>query len=329
MVEENRFHFGGADDVPDGPIFQEDVQSRRIERLGRRVTLIFILLPCLFGLLLYYGYRDLSGRMSRTQDSGLEEVQKLSEDILDKFNGLSLRLEELASEQATVEKSLLETRALLEQKTAASESANAAAASSAQTNTKSIENLNDALAQLKATKLDRADFNTIDARLESALVPLQKEIAALGALREEIEALAPLREEIDSIAGLRKETEDLSGRLSALENSLGKDLNAFATYVEKTNRDMEQIQSSISAMAEDKIGQEKLRLELLKVNKSNRLVLLQEITKIQKTLNTLEEKVARMERSTSGSTIVRPPSADQKTATMSRAGRFNEQELAD
>ena len=86
MAEDKRFQFGGRDDVQDGPIFQEDVAHRRIERLSRMVTVLMILLPCIFGLLLYLGYRDLNARMSRTANSGNQEVQKFSEDILAHYN---------------------------------------------------------------------------------------------------------------------------------------------------------------------------------------------------------------------------------------------------
>lgn len=329
MAEDKRFHFSGADDVPDGPLFQADAKNRRIEKIGRRVTVILILLPILFGLLLYYGYRDLSGKMNRTQDSGLQEVQKLSEEILEKFNAVSAKLENMETRLAATEESLQQTRSEFKENAATSTSTNASIASSAQSNTESIKSLNDELAALKTAKLDRSEFSQVDTKLEAALIPLKKDMEAIGELKEEIEALAPLREEIDSLAAFRKELEDVSGRLTALENSLGKDLNAFATYVEKTNQDLVQIESNIKALSKDKIGQEKLRLELLKAGKSNRLALLKEITKIQKTLNTLQGQIDKLERTPPRSSIIRPPSQNRGSATMSQSDEVLEQELAD
>ena len=329
MAEDKRFQFGGPDEAKDGPIFQEDVTHRRIERLSRLLTVLMILLPCIFGLLLYFGYRDLNARMSRTEDSGVQEVQKLSEDILAKFNEISEKLAGYETQLTNTEKALQDTSALLDKKSADYESADATLASSAKTNSESIEKLALAFEALKQEKLDKNEFSEFDTRLKETLIPLNNSIETLAGLKEEIEALAPLREEIDSMAAFRQDIEDVSERLTALENSLGKDLNAFATYVEKTNKDLEQIQSNMSAMSKDMVGQEKLKLELLKVRKSNRLTVLQEITKIQKTLNALTDKVEKLERTTPRSSIIRPPSQIERPATVSKSGEVSEQELVD
>jgi chromosome segregation ATPase len=329
MAEDKRFHFGGDDPAPDGPIFQEDINHRRIERLSRRIMVLTVLLPLLFGLLLYFGYRDLSSRMSLSQDSGFEQARKLSEDILPKLNAISDKLVEYETRFAATQKALQETGALLDQRSAAYDTADAALASSAESNAESIEKLASAFEALKQEKLDKSAFDQYDAALKDALAPLNSRIASLDALKEEIEALAPLREEIDSMAAVRQELETVSARLAALEDSLGKDLNAFATYVEKTNKDLEQLQSSLSAMSKDMVGQEELRLELLKVRKSQRLTVLQEITRVQKTLNTLKDRVTQLERNPPRSSVLRPPSRTPRPPTASTSADVSEQELAD
>ena len=329
MAEDKRFQFGGPDEVKDGPMFQEDVTYRRIERLSRLVTILMVILPCLFGLLLYFGYRDLDARMNRTEDSGVQEVQKLSEDILAKFNEISEKLAGYETQLTRTEKALQATSTLLDKKSADYESADANLATSAKTNSESIEKLALAFEALKQEKLDKNEFSEFDARLTETLIPLNNSINTIAGLKEEIEALAPLREEIDSMAAFREDIEDVSERLAALENSLGKDLNAFAVYVEKTNRDLEQIQSSMSAMSKDMVGQEKLKLELLKIRKSNRLTVLQEITKVQKTLNVIRDKVEKLERTPPRSSIIRPPSQTKTPATVSKSGEVSEQELID
>jgi chromosome segregation ATPase len=329
MAEDKRFHFGGDDEIPEGPIFQEDINHRRIERLSRRVMVLLILLPLLFGLLLYLGYRDLSGRMSLSRNSGLQQVRELSEDILLKLNIISEKLAGYETRLAATQKALQETGALLDQRSAAYETTDAALASSAESNAESIEKLASALEALKQEKLDKAAFDQYDAALDEALAPLYGRIESLGALQEEIEALAPLREEIDSMAVVRRELEAVSTRLTALEDSLGKDLNAFATYVEKTNKDLEQIESSLSAISRDMVSQENLRLELLKARKSQRLTVLQEITRVQKTLNTLQDRVTKLERTPPRSSVLRPPSRTSRPPTVSKSEEVSEQELVD
>jgi len=327
-AEDKRFHFSADDAGREGPIFQEDITHRRLERLSRRVTVLMVLLPLLFGLLLYIGYRDLSGRMSRSKDSGLQEVQNLSKDILLKFDVLSEKLAEYETRLTSTRQGLDETVAQLEQKSTAYDTADAALTSSVASNAESIENLAATLEALKQEKLDKSVFDQYDAAIKDTLAPLNSRIESLGALRAEIDALAPLREEIGSMPAVRRELEAVSARLAALEDSLGKDLNAFATYVEKTNKDLDQIQSSLSAMSRDMVGQEKLELELLKLRKSQRLTVLQEITRLQKTLNTLQDRITKLER-TPRSSDLRPPSRTMSPPTASRSGEVGEQELND
>ncbi|MEJ2164118.1 MAG: hypothetical protein P8X90_01220 [Desulfobacterales bacterium] len=57
------------------------MKDLRVEKLSQRVTLLSILLPCLVGVAIYFGYRDLSGRVSRGYDSESVEVQRLSRQL--------------------------------------------------------------------------------------------------------------------------------------------------------------------------------------------------------------------------------------------------------
>ena len=82
MKEENppEFKFNSDDQDPD-IMYQEELKELRVEKLGQRITLMAILLPCLLGVILYFGYRDLTGRVSKSQDSGSLEIQRLSSEV--------------------------------------------------------------------------------------------------------------------------------------------------------------------------------------------------------------------------------------------------------
>ena len=82
------FKFNDDDQEPE-VFYHEEIKDLRVEKLSQRVTLISILLPCLIGVAIYFGYRDITGRLTQGQDTGYLEVQKLSRDLDDlskKFN---------------------------------------------------------------------------------------------------------------------------------------------------------------------------------------------------------------------------------------------------
>ncbi len=84
----SEFRFNADDQEPD-EFYQEEMKDLRLEKLSHRITLISILLPCLIAVAIYFGYRDLTGRVHRGRDSGNLEVQKLSnqmEALSEKFN---------------------------------------------------------------------------------------------------------------------------------------------------------------------------------------------------------------------------------------------------
>lgn len=71
--------------------YQSERDDFKIEKLGQRLTLFFILLPCLVGIILFVAYMDLRGRVGQSQDTGAHGVQKLSQDLESRFSSLSLK----------------------------------------------------------------------------------------------------------------------------------------------------------------------------------------------------------------------------------------------
>jgi type VI protein secretion system component VasF len=82
------FRFNADDQEPD-EFYHEEMKDLRVEKLSQRITLISILLPCLIAVALYFGYRDLTGRVHKGRDNRDQEVQQLSdqlEALSEKFN---------------------------------------------------------------------------------------------------------------------------------------------------------------------------------------------------------------------------------------------------
>ena len=84
----SEFRFNGNEPEPDS-FYPEDLKDLRIEKLSQRMTLLSILLPCLTVVALYFGYQDLSGKLSRSGTTGSAEIQRLTkkmEDFSKSFN---------------------------------------------------------------------------------------------------------------------------------------------------------------------------------------------------------------------------------------------------
>lgn len=92
-MEEDRtpstFKIGG-DDQENDAVMQTELQELKIEKLGQRVMLLTILIPCMIGIIVIISYLDIKDRVSRTQSTGTIGVQKLSKDLDSKFSSLSL-----------------------------------------------------------------------------------------------------------------------------------------------------------------------------------------------------------------------------------------------
>ena len=78
----SEFRFN-ADDQEAGEFYHEEMKDLRIEKLSQRITLILILLPCLIAVAIYFGYRNLAGRVSQSHDTGSLEIQRLTQELED------------------------------------------------------------------------------------------------------------------------------------------------------------------------------------------------------------------------------------------------------
>lgn len=97
------------EESPDA-VFQDDIKNLRLEKLGKRVTIISILIPCFIFFLLLLVYFDLRNRVIANQSTGVDNIQSLSKDFDDRLDKLSSQLskieESLASNISSYEKKL-------------------------------------------------------------------------------------------------------------------------------------------------------------------------------------------------------------------------------
>ncbi len=90
------FHFR-MDEVSPDAVLREDLQDSRIDKLGRKLVLTAVLIPCLIGVVLFFLYLDLKKRVVRGEDVDTKTFQNLSRDLDSRSGDLITRLETLES----------------------------------------------------------------------------------------------------------------------------------------------------------------------------------------------------------------------------------------
>jgi DNA repair exonuclease SbcCD ATPase subunit len=282
MADQDRFRFSLEDEEPEVPPDHDEL-TVRVKRLGRRLSFLTLVLPCLLGVALYVAYRDLVLRADQTQSSELRSVEKVAAEIEQKMAVLDARL-------AEVEPAL----------TARVEAVQ-----------KSVQALQEALRQgeanvekVGALKADKKDLAEATAHTEAALGAVTKD---LQTVTRELQALAPFREELGSAAGLRSDITTLSARLQKLESSLGKDLTGLAGYMDRTKTDLEKIKNDLADLQTRKLDREALDLEVLKTKRLYQMALDQEIGRLDKTIGALQRRLDQVEKAF-GARSTRPPS---------------------
>jgi uncharacterized protein (DUF3084 family) len=189
------FKFEGDEEPePEQAVYQDEAKDRRVEKLSHRVTIISILLPVLIGAIFYIAYRDVTSRVSQSQDVGAMEIQNLASQLEDNFAALSTKYGDL-------EAALTEKLANLEKVDKAMKA--------------NLKQAEDTVAKINATKADKKDQQQVVAKIEKALNPIRKEIKGLASLRNDLKTLSA------DVAALDK---DLQQRLSAISTNVDKSL---------------------------------------------------------------------------------------------------------
>ena len=310
------FKFNG-DDEPDSEqtLYQEEAKDRRVEKLNHRVTIISILIPVLIGVVFYMAYRDITGRVSQSQDTGAMEIQNLSTQLEDQFEALSKKYGEL-------ETSLAQKLATLEK-----------VDKSMTTNLKQAQ---DMVSKINATKVDKKDQQDAIAKIDTALGPIRKELESLGPIRKELETLAPMRKELETLTPMRTQLEALgpmrndlkavTAELRSLDTDTQQQLATISANLDEALKNLTRIQSDTSNLSDQKLDKDALQLELLKAKKNYQREL--ELTKLtlDKRLSSILRKMRDLEKMAHSPHAATTPSGGTLS---SGSGKIIEQDIKD
>jgi chromosome segregation ATPase len=314
--EYSSFKFNGDDEpepVPEQALYQEEARDRRIEKISHRVTIISILIPVLLGVVFYITYRDITSRVSQSQDTGAMEIQNLSTQLEDQFEALSKKYGEL-------EVSLAQKLATLE-KVDKSMTAN-------------LKQAQEMVSKINATKVDKKEQQDAIAKIDTALGPIRKELESLGPMRKQLETLAPMRKELETLTPMREQLEALTpmrqdlkaltAELRSLDKDTQQQLSTLSVNVDKALTDLTRIQSDTSNLSDQKLNKDALQLELLKAKKNYQRQL--ELTRLalDKRLSSILRKIKDLEKiAHSPHAVTTPPGG----TISSGSGNILEQEI--
>ena len=314
--EYSTFKFNGDDEPepePEQSLYQEEARDRRIEKISHRVTIISILIPVLLGVVFYITYRDITSRVSQSQDTGAMEIQNLSTQLEDQFEVLSKKYGELetslAQKLATIEKV---DRSM----------------------TTNLKQAQDMVSKINATKVDKKEQQDAIAKIDTALGPIRKELESLAPMRKELETLAPMRRELETLTPMREQLEvltpmradlkTLTANLRSLDKDTQQQLSTLSVNVDKALNDLTRIQSDTSNLSDQKLDKDALQLELLKAKKSYQRQM--ELTRLalDNRLTSILRKIRDLEKVAHSPHVVTRPSGG---TISSGSGKILEQEI--
>jgi chromosome segregation ATPase len=215
------FKFNG-DDEPDSEqtLYQEEVKDRRVEKLSHRVTIISILIPVLIGVVFYISYRDITSRVSQSQDTGAMEIQNLSTQLEENFAALSVKYGDL--------------EVALTQKLAALEKVDKAM----KNNLKKAEAT---VAKINATKATKKDQQAAIAKIDKALNPIRQELKAIKSVTTELQARDnDLKQQLSTLSANTDKTLKELGTIPKELTAIQTDLSSLSSRM--LNKDALQLE---------------------------------------------------------------------------------------
>ncbi|MDP2643973.1 MAG: hypothetical protein Q8P24_03470 [Desulfobacterales bacterium] len=254
--DSSSFRFGIDDDRPDS-IFREETPNPQIKKINQRITLVSLLIPCLVGLVLLLAYMDITKRFGNQKNAETLALTELSKYLESRFSSLSVQYAKLQDQFSKKVSPMDEVILEFEKFTSA--------------NKKGIELVAKNLENMNALKTDKKEFEAALNKLEKALEPLQKDL-------KDIEA------QVKTLAG------KISPKLDTISAKVEKgtiEQARLAKSIESAMEEIDELQSSVSALTKNKIEKKDLDLAL----RMDQLKLKSYEQQLNRTTQDLEEKI--------------------------------------
>jgi Tfp pilus assembly protein PilE len=182
------------DEEAEESVIPAQADELRIERLSQRMTLISILIPVLIVVILGVAYLDIKRRVIRTEDTGAETAQHLSEDVESRFSSLSLS-------QAHLEEAVAKVQDQTNQSLAR-----------AQVNLKKMD---ETLEKTRKAMVSQKDMQAASRKMDQGLANVARSTDEIRAQVDQLSQSLPSR-----LGQLEQRLTDLDARLTELQKSL-------------------------------------------------------------------------------------------------------------
>lgn len=283
-----------------GAMYREDINSMKIEKLGNRITIISILLPCFIGIILFFAYMDIQERVANVNNTGKSEVKTVSENLQTKINSMIVDMAKINH--------------MLDIKFPKLEKTN---------NTMEAQ-----LVRLTSAKADKKKVQTAMELLKNKIAnnrnQYKKAIDIID--KTKTKTFSAINE---SNAEIKKIQLSLNGKITKLKASIKKDLAEF----ELINKEVSLIKKTIKldrehnkALLQQKIGKKELsaRLKALKKDFDAKITLLldkQREKTIKKTLPGLKPKSTSLHKGQGH--VLKQVKASSKSPMEKTSGKIN------
>lgn len=269
------FKFNGEDQEPES-FYHEELKDLRVEKLSQRVTLLTILLPCLIAVTIYFGYQNLSGRVSQGHDTGSLEIQRLTKKLEDLSKNFNEKLITFSTTLSTQDKDFgtsIEGRLVAIKKDVGI----------LQHNFKSLngdlkrdlKQNQDTIEKLIASKADKKSQAVAVEKINASIKPLQEELKKLTILRQDLKAVSDV--------------------IKKMESQLTSKLEALIADTQQHGKDYDQIQASMielsnntTKLSKKTVDKDILALEVFKLKKNFQNQISKEVTNINQRLDSIQ-----------------------------------------
>jgi chromosome segregation ATPase len=278
------FKFDDSDQDPES-FYHEELKDLQIEKLSQRVTLLTILFPCLIAVAIYFGYRNLSGRVSQSYDAGSIEIQRLTKKLDDLSKNLNEKLITFSTTLSTQDKDFgttIEGRIFAINKNIGKLQHDVKSLNEDLKHDlkRDLKRNQDTIEKLKVSKADKKSQAVEVEKINASIKPLEKEVQKLKAIRRDLKAA--------------------SGDIDKLESKLSKKIEALTAKSEQAAKEYEQLEASLtklSAKITDKdASMDALALKVLKLKKNFEIQLTEKVLDLSHRVDSLQYKIGGIEK---------------------------------
>lgn len=172
-------------------VFQDEIKNLRLEKLGKRVTIISVLIPCFICILLVLVYLDLRNRVTANESVGVTNIQSLTKNF-------DTRLDELSSQLSKIEESLASNTASYEKKLSSLKFR-------IYKSENRIKKINSSKADNKDLETVKKEINNFSTKLDNLDVIFSGKLTGLTAEQNSIKKdLTQLNDDISSLSSQKK-----------------------------------------------------------------------------------------------------------------------------